>query len=110
MTISPWKPSAYNRETPASPPLVWFALSGAVIFILMQAIFLLRNDLFRSMVILLPAAAYRADFNPNPPIYLAMALIDAALAGGLLAGGALLGLRAGWRLYSDWLLLQEAQP
>jgi hypothetical protein len=109
-TLSVWEPSAYDQERPAAPPIAWFALSGAVIFILMQGIFLLRNDLFRSMVILLPAAAYRADFNPNPNIYLAMALIDAALAGGLLAGGTLIGLRAGWRLYSDWLLLQEAQP
>jgi hypothetical protein len=110
MTLSAWKPSAYSRETPAAPFPGWFALSGALIFVLMQAIFILRDDLFRSMVILLPAAAYRADFNPNPSIYLPMAFLDAALAGGLLAGGILIGLRAGRRLYADWLLLQEAQP
>jgi hypothetical protein len=108
--LSPWQPSAYRQEKPVAPPAGLFALSGAVIFILMQGIFILRNDLFRSMVILLPAAAYRADFNPKPSIYLAMALVDAALAGGLLAWGALLGLRVGWRLYANWLLLQEAQP
>jgi hypothetical protein len=108
--LSLWQPSAYRQEKPSAPPAGIFALSGAVIFILMQGIFVLRNDLFRSMVILLPAAAYRADFNPNPSVYLAMALADAALAGGLLAWGTLLGLRAGWRLYANWLLLQEAQP
>jgi hypothetical protein len=108
-TLSPWQPSAYRQEKPDAPPAGLYALSGAVIFILMQAIFVLRNDLFRSIVILLPAAAYRADFSPNPSIYLAMTLADAALAGGLLAWGALLGLNAGWRLYINWLLLQEAQ-
>lgn len=110
VTLSPWKPSAYGRERPAAPSPGWFALAGALVLSLMQGIFLLRNDLFRSMVILLPAAAYRADFNPNPAVYLPMALLDAALAGGLLAGGLLLGLKAGWRLYANWLTLQEAQP
>jgi Novel STAND NTPase 1 len=110
ISLSPWKPLGTSQEKQAVSPPGWFMFSGALIFSLMQGIFLLRNDLFRSMVILLPAAAYRADFNPNPAVYLAMALIDAALAGGLLAGGILLGLRAGRRLYSNWLLLQEAQP
>lgn len=108
--LSSWRPLDPGQEKPAAGPPGWLVPAAAAIFVLMQGIFLLRNDLFRSMVILFPAAAYRADFSPNPPIYLAMALGDAALAGALLAAGILLGLRAGWRLYSNWLLLQEAQP
>jgi hypothetical protein len=110
VSLSSWKPLEHREEQQAAIPPGWFVFSTAATFILMQGIFLLRNDLFRSMVIIFPAAAYRADFSPNPLVYLAMALIDAGLAGALLAGGILLGLRAGWRLYSNWLLLQEVQP
>jgi hypothetical protein len=79
-----------------------------------QAIFIFSENIFQSLVFLWPAAAFRASlgylagsevFGPAmvafPQWYALLALIDAALAGGVLMSGLLAGLHLAWKAIRD---------
>jgi hypothetical protein len=80
----------------------------ALLFAALQGVFIYFIDPFSSLVILLPAADYRANFvgfawaSAFPGWYQLLAILDALLAGAVLTAGLLTGARLADRFYRSW--------
>jgi len=109
--------AAFPIERLFSPPQRWGLRAGgaAFIFVLLHSIFIALGDIDRSIAIVWPGRTYRTAFNPYretwpwqqlmaaiPPWFNLLALVDAALAGFVLAMGMMVGMRQANRFLDYW--------